>query len=131
MRYPKIFLLIFAGVAMMGQGTRMIVEGVLANKVYRPDTFDMLFDWTTLAVAGLLVFLWGALTFYKEVKKGQHVYWDVECPNCHTVHTDDLKKRDIECPTCHYHATADFHEWDGERKILSRSRKVQAVVLPG
>jgi hypothetical protein len=124
MRYPKILLLIFAGVCMVGQGSRMIVEGILANKVYRPGTFDILFDWTTLAVIGLILFIWGTYLFYKELKKRAHVYWDLECPNCGAVHTDDVKKKDVECPVCHYHSDVDL-------KGFNTRPSVEAVVIPG
>jgi hypothetical protein len=124
MRYPKILLLVFAGVCMVGQGARMIVEGILANKVYRPGTFDILFDWTTLSVVGLIVFSWGMYLFYKEVKRRQHVYLEVECPNCHTVHTDDVRKKHIECPNCHYRGDIDTTGID-------MRPKVEAVIIPG
>lgn len=69
MNWIKVSLLIFAGVCMIGQGSRMIYEGIVADSYYRPNTFDMLFDWTTLSVAGILIFGWGVSVFYQKMKE--------------------------------------------------------------
>jgi hypothetical protein len=63
----KTLIFILAGSAMIGQGFRMIYQGlVYPNSFYQPGSFDLIFDWFTLSILGILV-LW--LTFSTFLKK--------------------------------------------------------------
>jgi len=65
MKYVITILLVFAGIAMIGQGARMLTQGVFfPNSVYKPVMFDLFFDWLTLLVLGIGVFVYGVWGFY-------------------------------------------------------------------
>ena len=72
MKYKKIILILIAGIMMVGQGSRMILEGILRDKYYQPNTFDIFFDWSTLFFIGVIMLFWGTYLFYNKFKKGQH-----------------------------------------------------------
>ncbi len=61
----KIIIFILSGCIMVGHGLRMIVQGIfMRGSSYFPNTFDLIFDWLTLAVLGLILFWLGFYRFY-------------------------------------------------------------------
>ena len=51
----KTYLSLAAGCWMLGEGARMVTMGLFyPEHVYRPNTFDLLFDWAPLTLLGLL-----------------------------------------------------------------------------
>ncbi len=101
MIYHKVLLLCISGLCMVGQGSRMIFEGVMTDRVYRPNTFDLFFDWSTLTLAGAIVLIWSIYLFYKVRKAREHVVWKLKCPTCGQLFDEDLGKQGTECPYCH------------------------------
>jgi hypothetical protein len=52
----KTIVLFLASAAMLGQGLRMIYQGLFQpGAVYQPGPVDILFDWTTLTVLGAML----------------------------------------------------------------------------
>jgi hypothetical protein len=69
--YGKITLFALSGAIMIGHGTRMLYQGIFApGSFYAPNTFDLVFDWLTLAILGCFI-LWAAMSlFYNDkIKK--------------------------------------------------------------
>lgn len=114
MKYPKIFLIVTSGFMMVAHGARMIFEGIKGENVYRPDTFDIFFDWTTLAVAGLIMFSWGLYLFYSRYHEDHHILWKIRCPQCCHIYEDNIYKRSTECPICHVSGEIDLSDFDPE-----------------
>jgi hypothetical protein len=112
MKYPKIFLIVTSGFMMVAHGARMIFEGIKGENVYRPDTFDIFFDWTTLAIAGLVMFTWGLYLFYSRYHEDHHIVWKIRCPDCGCVYEDDICHHKTECPSCHESGLIDLSEFD-------------------
>jgi len=49
---------------MIGHGGRMLYQGIFVpGSSYSPNTFDLFFDWLTLAILGCFI-LWFALTLW-------------------------------------------------------------------
>jgi len=62
-------LLVFAGIAMMGQGGRMLYQGIFQpGSYYSPVLFDLFFDWGSLFLMGAVVFGWSLSKFYESRK---------------------------------------------------------------
>lgn len=60
--YARIILFTLSGAIMIGHGTRMIYQGLFQpGSLYAPNTFDLFFDWLTLAILGCCI-LWCALS---------------------------------------------------------------------
>ncbi len=77
--YLKTFLLLFAGVIMIGHGARMMYQGLFQPLSHypapTPNTIDFYFDWLTLAMLGLFILLYSIHTFYRyRVKTKQTIY---------------------------------------------------------
>ena len=67
----KTVVLFLAGAAMIGQGLRMIYQGLFQpHAVYRPGPVDLCFDWSTLVILGAAV-LYFAVTASLNVR-GRH-----------------------------------------------------------
>jgi len=65
----KIILFTLSGAIMIGHGARMIFQAVFnPGTFYSPNTFDLLFDWLTLAILGCFI-LWFAMTLNYNSKK--------------------------------------------------------------
>jgi drug/metabolite transporter (DMT)-like permease len=75
--YGKITLFALSGAIMIGHGTRMLYQGIFSpGSFYAPNTFDLFFDWLTLAILGCFI-LWFAMSLYyqgirKETSTGKH-----------------------------------------------------------
>ncbi len=55
---------------MIGHGGRMIYQGVFRpNSYYVPGTFDILFDWLTLLILGIIIFYFTLTNFYKKISE--------------------------------------------------------------
>jgi hypothetical protein len=53
-----------SGAIMIGHGARMMYQGIFApGSLYAPNTFDLFFDWLTLAILGCFI-LWFALSLF-------------------------------------------------------------------
>ncbi len=66
----KSFILIFAASLMIGHGARMIYQGLFLKETsYTPVLFDILLDWLTLLVLGIIMLLFGLSIFYKNMYK--------------------------------------------------------------
>jgi hypothetical protein len=58
-------LILVSGALMIGHGARMIYQGIFyPNSYYSPNYFDILFDWTTLLILGIIMFYLGLKIFY-------------------------------------------------------------------
>ena len=72
-RYSKLlkFAIIgIAGTTMIAQGSRMISQGLLyPNTCYKPNMFDIVFDWLTLIILGAFIAYYGFFEFYHREKK--------------------------------------------------------------
>ncbi len=65
----KTIILVFSGLIMVAHGSRMIYQGVFnKGSYYIPNQFDIFFDWTTLAVLGLIIFYFGISGFYQKIQ---------------------------------------------------------------
>lgn len=114
MKYGKIFLIIASGTMMLGQGARMIYEGIKADSWYRPNTFDIFFDWSTLALAGLLLFFWGFYLFFTKYDKDHNVDWTITCPVCEYSYIDNITHKETTCPNCRTTGEIDLTGFDLE-----------------
>jgi hypothetical protein len=112
MKYGKILLVIASGTMMLAHGARMIYEGISGKNVYRPDTFDIFFDWTTLAIAGLIMFSWGLYLFYSRYQRDHEVEWEITCPNCGFIYKDNIVQKVTTCPNCHVTGEIDLTGFD-------------------
>lgn len=90
----------------------MIFEGLMTERVYRPNTFDLFFDWSTLTLIGAMVLIWGIYLFYKVMKAREHVIWKLKCPTCGQLFDEDLGKQGTECPYCHTSGTIGLEDFD-------------------
>jgi hypothetical protein len=69
----KIFVYVISGSIMIGHGLRMIYQGVFfKGSSYFPNTFDIFFDWLTLAVLGSIIFYFGIKKFYKKTEEKKY-----------------------------------------------------------
>ncbi|MBN1280522.1 MAG: hypothetical protein JXA00_02625 [Candidatus Thermoplasmatota archaeon] len=67
--YVTILLLTLSGAIMIGHGARMLYQGLFApGTSYTPNTFDLFFDWLTLAILGCGI-LWFAFSLYYRTLK--------------------------------------------------------------
>ena len=70
----KILVIIFAGSTMIAHGLRMITQGLFySTSIYPvpiPTSINFWFDWFTLAMLGLAVFIMGIRSYY-QVRKQQ------------------------------------------------------------
>lgn len=51
-----------------GLGSRFVFEFLTGNNVYMPNMFDLIFDWSGLAVLGFLNFILLIYEYYQGVK---------------------------------------------------------------
>lgn len=50
---------------MIGHGARMIYQGLFhPGSYYAPNMFDIIFDWATLLVLGIVLFYFGLRLYY-------------------------------------------------------------------
>ena len=69
-KLTKYAIITVAGTIMIAHGSRMISETILnPTAVYRPNLFDIIFDWLTLILLGIFVAYFGFFEFYKREKK--------------------------------------------------------------
>ncbi len=70
----KYMIIIFAGTTMIAHGLRMMVQGLFyPASIYPapiPTSVDFWFDWFTLAILGLAVFVMGIRSYY-QIRKHQ------------------------------------------------------------
>jgi len=58
-------LFLLSGALMIAHALRMIYQGVFhPETAYTPNTFDLFFDWTTLSILGVIVFVSTVFTIY-------------------------------------------------------------------
>ena len=65
--FPSKFsiIIILSGAIMIGHGVRMIYQGLFhPQSYYSPNLFDILFDWTTLLILGVILFYFGLKTYF-------------------------------------------------------------------
>jgi hypothetical protein len=63
----RLFLIIAGGCWMLGEGARMVVMSLFyQNWHYVPNMFDMFFDWVPLTILGIIFFVDGVITFYRD-----------------------------------------------------------------
>jgi hypothetical protein len=61
-----LFLILASGCYMLGEGLRMVVMGLFyPDYWYRPNTFDLFFDWLPMVFLGSFFFCYGIYTFYQ------------------------------------------------------------------
>jgi len=76
----KTILFVLSGSIMIGHGLRMIYQGVFCKgSSYIPGTFDIFFDWLTLAVLGFIILVYGLNIFYHS----KTLYHHKKTPNIH------------------------------------------------
>lgn len=114
MKYPKILLIVTSGMLMTAHGVRMIYEGIKGENVYRPGTFDIIFDWTTLAIIGLIMFSWGLALFYSRYSQDQSKNLSISCPECGHIYDDDIRTTSTQCPRCRVSGEIDLSDFDPE-----------------
>lgn len=57
---------------MLGEGARMVMMALFQQGwYYRPNTFDLFFDWVPLTVLGSLIFYQGVKSFYVDQISGE------------------------------------------------------------
>ncbi|MDG6224568.1 MAG: hypothetical protein QCI82_03545 [Candidatus Thermoplasmatota archaeon] len=65
----RMILIVICGIAMMGQGSRMLYQGIFhPGSYYVPVMFDLFFDWMTLFVLGTVLLALGLKGFHSSVK---------------------------------------------------------------
>jgi cytochrome bd-type quinol oxidase subunit 1 len=68
--YGKITLFALSGAIMIGHGARMIYQGLFTpGSSYAPNTFDLFFDWLTLAILGCFILLFAISLLYHSMEK--------------------------------------------------------------
>lgn len=69
----RIIIFVLSGSIMIGHGLRMLYQGIFAKgSVYAPNTFDLFFDWLSLAILGSIILYWGFSAFYQKEKEKQY-----------------------------------------------------------
>ncbi len=72
--YFKISVFLVAGIMMIGQGARMIFQGIFYKEsIYKPNSFDIFFDWFTLLIFGLIIFILTLRYFYVVISKQKYL----------------------------------------------------------
>jgi len=61
----NIFLLIASGLLLTAHGARMLYMALFTSQWYRPNTFDVLFDWTPVTIIGVTAFIVGCRKYYQ------------------------------------------------------------------
>lgn len=68
--YGKITLFALSGAIMIGHGARMLYQGIFApGSTYSPNTFDLFFDWLTLAILGCFILWFAVSVYYQGIEK--------------------------------------------------------------
>lgn len=66
----KTLIFFISGTLMIAHASRMIYQGIFQQGTsYTPNAFDLVFDWATLLILGILVFFFSLASLYKKLNK--------------------------------------------------------------